>query len=138
MGRPLNDKFFTLGDDGEGGAFNPGNKPGLQIRLTIASYTGGPANDTNSYIIRQRSPERYEVTNGNETEVLRMINATGTAPAGRCALRVLPFEGGSTYVRTLTSHHVKAWNGTTYIWTHLQNGNAADANGEVDFSPTML
>lgn len=137
MGRPLNDKFFTLGDDG-GEAFTPGSKPGLQIRLTIASYTGGPSNDPNSWIVRQRSPERYEVTNGDKTEVLRMQNATGTVDTGRCALRVLPFEGGSTYVRTLTSHHVKAWNGTVYIWTHLQSGNPASENGEVDFSPTMV
>lgn len=132
MGRPLNDRFFAT-VDGEG----PDFKNGLQINLTLASYTGGPQNDSSSWIVRQRSPERYEVTNGTKTEVLRMFNGTGSIPAGRCALRVAPFEAGTEYTRTLTAHQVKTWQGNVYIWSHLQAGNAADEAGEVDFEPSM-
>ena len=132
MGRPLNDKFFVgdLTDDTDG-------KDGLQLRLTLASYTGGPQNDNGSWIVRQRSPERYEVTNGEDVEVLRMFNGTGSIPAGRCALRVAPFGDGTEYTRTLTSHHVKTFQENVYIWTHLQSGNPASVAGEVDFQPAM-
>lgn len=132
MGRPLNDKFFVgdLGDDTDG-------KPGLQIRLTLASFTGGPLNISTAWIVRQRSPSRFEVTDGENTEVLKLISGTGSIPAGTCALRVVPFGGSSEYLSALTSHQAKTFQGNTYTWTNLQNGNAASAVGEVDFDPTM-
>lgn len=138
MGRPLNDKFFTHGVDGEGAAFTPGSKTGLQIFLTAASFTGGPTDKINAWIVRQRSPERYEVTDGSNTEVLRMYNARSEVPEGRCSLEVIPFDGGDPeYVRTITAHQVKTWDGNVYIWSHLQKGEAADAVGEVDFNPDL-
>ena len=132
MGRPLNDRFFTS-VDGEG----PTNTAGLQIFLTAASFTEGPTDAINTWIVRQRSPERYEVTNGTNTEVLKMFDG-GEVPAGRCSLKVIPFDGQPPeYVRTFTSHHVKTFDGNVYIWTHLQSSNPADAVGEVDFVPVL-
>ena len=132
MGRPLNDKFFVgdTSDDTDG-------KPGLQIRLTLASYTGGPSNDINSWIVRQRSPSRFEVTNGENTEVLKLFNGTGSIPAGTCALRVKPFGASTEYLSALTSHQAKTFQGGVYIWTSLQEGNPASVEGECDFDPTM-
>lgn len=132
MGRPLNDKFF-VGDTSK----NTDTKGGRQIRLTLASFTGGPQNVPTAWIVRQRSPERYEVTDGSNIEVLQFFNGTGSIPAGTCALRVLPFGGGTEYLRTFTSHLVKTFQGTTYSWTHLQNGDAASATGQVDFDPSL-
>ena len=133
MGRPLNKRFFTS-VDGEG----PTNTVGLQIFLTRASFTGGPTDAQNTWIVRQRSPERYEVTNGTWTEVLTMYDGGGEVPSGSCSLAVIPFDSQPTeYVRTFTSHHVKTFDENVYIWTHLQNGEAADAVGEVDFNPAL-
>lgn len=133
MGRPLNDRFFAS-VDGEGPTFTAG----LQIFLTAASFTGGPTNAINAWIVRQRSPERYEVTNGVKTEVLRMFDGAGEVPTGRCSLEVIPFESQPReFVRTFTSHHVKTFDGNVYIWTHLQNGDIADEVGEVDFNPDL-
>ncbi len=87
MGRPVNDKFFV------GNLSNtPSSKDGLQIRLTLASYTGGPTDDSDSWIAKQRSDHTFEVTNGTDIEVLRLVNSTGTIPEGTCALRVKPFR----------------------------------------------
>ncbi len=132
MGRPLNDKFFVgdLNDDTDG-------KAGLQIRLTLASFTGGPLNSSSSWIVRQRSPSRFEVTDGENTEVLKLFNGTGSIPAGTCALRVIPFGGSSEYLSALTSHQAKTFQGNVYTWTSLQSGDAASVEGECDFAPTM-
>lgn len=133
MGRPLNDKFFVgdISDDTAG-------KAGLQIRLTLASFTGGPLNVNTAWIVRQRSSSRFEVTDGENIEVLKLFNGTGSIPAGTCALRVKPFEEQPTeYLSALTSHQAKTFQGNVYTWTHLQEGNAASAVGEVDFVPTM-
>lgn len=132
MGRPLNDRFF-VGDTSD----NTDGKDGLQLRLTLASFTGGPLNASNAWIVRQRSPSRFEVTDGENIEVLKLFNGTGSIPAGTCALRVLPFGESSEYLSALTSHQAKTFQGGVYTWTHLQEGNAASATGEADFDPTM-
>ena len=132
MGRPINKKFFASVEVDTDGT------PGLQVRLTIASFTGGPLNVITAYLVRQRTPDKYEVTDGTNTEVLQFFNGTGSIPEGKMGLRATPFGGSAEYVRTLTSHQVKTFQGNTYSWTNLQNGNAASAPGEVDFSPTML
>ena len=132
MGRPLQDKFFvgnkSLDTDG---------KPGLQIRLTLASYTGGTQNDNSSWIVRQRSQGQFEVTNGTECEILRLFNGTGSIPAGTCALRVDAFNAGTEYARGFTNHRVKTFQGNSYKWGHLKKGVAASSHDEVDFDPTL-
>ncbi len=132
MGRPLNDKFF-VGDTSQ----DTDGKAGLQIRLTLASFTGGPSDVSNTWITRQRSPSRFEVTDGENIEVLKLFNGTGSIPAGTCALRVIPFGSSSEYLSALTSHQAKTFQGNVYTWTHLQSGNAASVTGEADFQPTM-
>ena len=131
MGRPINKKFFaSVATDTDG-------TPGLQVRLTLASFTGGPTNVLTAYLVRQRTTDSYEVTDGTNTEVLQFFNGTGSIPEGNISLRVSSFGGPTEYVRTLTAHQVKTFQGNTYSWTNLQKGNAASAPGEVDFDPTM-
>lgn len=132
MGRPLNDKFFAPTSPG------PGAKPGKQIRLTLASFTDGPDDVSNTWIIRQRSTSRFEVTDGSNVEVLEMFNGSGSVPRGRCALKVTPLESETEFARTFTAHQVKTFQGNTYIWSHLQEGIAASQPDEVDFDPTMV
>jgi len=131
MGRPLQDKFFTpVPNDPEGLA-------GLQINVTLASYTGGATNDEGSWIVRQRSQGRFEVTNGEDIEVLTFFNVTGGVPTGFFALRIKPFGGGSEYARGFTNHLVKTFQGNSYKWDHLKDGVVASAGGEADFEPQM-
>ena len=131
MGRPVQDKFFTpVGQDPEGRA-------GLQINVTLASYTGGPQNDNGSWIVRQRSRGRFEITNGENIEVLTLFNGTGSIPTGTCALRVKPFTSGTEYARGFTNRLVKTFQGNSYKWGHLQEGVAASDRDEVDFEPPM-
>jgi len=131
MGRPVQDKFFTpVGQDPEG-------RSGLQILLTLASYTGGPSDDSDSWIVRQRSQGQFEVTNGTQIEVLRLFNGTGSIPTGTCALRVKPFTSGTEYARGFTNHLVKTFQGNSYKWDHLKEGVAASDKDEVDFEPSM-
>lgn len=132
MGRPTKDQFF-VGDTN----LNTDTKPGLQIRVTLASYTGGPTDDGNSWIVRQRSQGQFEVTNGTAIEVLRFFNGTGSIPTGTFALRVKPFTSGTEYARGFTNHLVKTFQGNTYKWDHLKEGVAASDGDEVDFEPTM-
>ncbi len=132
MGRPTKDRFF-VGDT----SLDTDGKDGLQIRLTLASYTGGPSDDSNSWIVRERSRGQFEVTNGTQIEVLRLFNGTGSIPTGTCALRVKPFTGGSAYARGFTNHRVKTFGGKSYKWDHLKEGVVASANDEADFEPTM-
>ena len=131
MGRPVQDKFFTpVGD-------TPGGKTGKQINVVSASYTDGPTNDGNSWIVRQRSTKRFEITNGEDIEVLTLFNATGSVPTVVFDLRVLPFEGGSEYASGLTNHLVKTFQGNSYKWDHLKDGLTASADDEANFDPTM-
>ena len=132
MGRPTKDQYF-VGDtstDAEG-------KAGLQIRLTRASYTGGPTDNTASWIVRQRSQGRFEVTNGTDIEVLTLYNAGSGVPTGFCSLQVLPFTEGTEYARGFTNHLVKTFDGKSYKWDHLKDGVVASADDEADFNPTM-
>lgn len=132
MGRPLNDKFFVgnLNNDTD-------VKDGLQIRVTTANFTGA-GESSSSWIVRQRSPEQFEITDGESVEVLKSYNGTAEdVPEGRFGLRVTVFGGGTEYMRTLTSHLVKTWDGNVYSWGSLQEGVAASAEGEADFDPTM-
>lgn len=132
MGRPLNDKFF-VGDT----SIDTDVKDGLQIRLTLASFTGGPLNVSSAWIVRQRTTSRFEVTDGTHTEVLKLFNGTGSIPAGKCALRVLPFGASSEYLSALTSHKAKTFQGGVWLWSHLKSNVAASVAGEADFQPDM-
>ena len=132
MGRPLNDRFFVGNTDDD-----TDDKDGLQLRLTLASFTGGPTDVMDTWIVRQRSTSRFEVTDGENIEVLKLFNGTGSIPEGTCALRVIPFESSSEYLSALNSRQAKTFQGGVYTWTHLQSGNAASVEGEADFDPTM-
>lgn len=131
MGRPLQDKFFaTIASD-------TGETAGLQIRLKLASYTGGPADDINSYITRQRTTSQYEVSNGTNTEILQLTNQAGEVATGKCTLVVTGFGGSAEFAKTLSAHQVKTFEGNTYTWSNLQEGDAAAALPECDFDPTL-
>ena len=132
MGRPLNDKFF-VGDK----SLDTNTKDGRQIRVKLASYSGGPTDDAASWIVRQRSQGQFEVTNGTECEVLRLANATGSTATGTFTLLVTPFGGSAEHARGFTSHLVKTFEGNSYKWDHLKDGVAAASHDEVDFDPTL-
>ena len=132
MGRPVNDKFF-VGDVSD----NPGAKTGLQINVTSAFFSGQEMATSSAWIVRQRTPDKFEITDGSDIEVLQS-NATSELAAGAFTLEVVPFFDQDTeFVRTISSHVVKTFEGNVYAWTSLQNGNEAAVVGEVDFSPTM-
>ncbi len=132
MGRPTKDKYF-VGDKNQ----DTDTKNGRQIRLKLASYTGGPTNDAASWIVRQRSQGQFEVTNGTECEVLRLTNTSEAAPTGTCTLIVTAFGGGPEHARGFTNHRVKTFEGNSYKWDHLKDGLAASDNDEADFDPTL-
>lgn len=132
MGRPTKDRYF-VGDTSK----NTDTKDERQIRVTAASYTGGPSDDGNSWIVRQRSQGSFEVTNGTQIEVLKLFEATAGVPTGWFSLRVLPFLGGTLYARGFTNHRVKTFCGKSYKWDHLKEGNIAAADDEANFDPTM-
>ena len=115
MGRPVKDQFF-VGDT----SLDTDGKDGLQIRVTFASYTGGPTNDVNSWIVRQRSQGQFEVTNGTAIEVLRFAPNDEGAATGTVVLNVKPFLGGTEFARGFTNHLVKTFDGNSYKWDHLK------------------
>ena len=127
MGRPIDKNF--IGDP---------ERTGLQINLTTATFADG-GTVTGPYIVRQRSNLQYEVSNsaGTKSEVLTLFDATGSAPPGFAALRVLPATGGSEYVRSLHGNTVKTFQGNIYSWVHQLEGKTATEQNQADFEPAM-
>lgn len=105
MGRPLKKSFFG----------NPAN-PGAQVVLNSARIAGQSA-AAGYYIVRQVGTGRFQVTNGTNTGVVRLV-AAGTLQEGEAHVIVKPHGGGADeYAKVIHNRSVKTWAGNTYAWS---------------------
>ena len=73
MGRPVNSKFF-----GEGNG---------KLQVTRHFFTGKSEASNKAWIVSQRSVNKFRVTDGTDTEILRLVNkAAGTLVAGEMSI----------------------------------------------------
>ena len=73
MGRPVNSKFF-----GEGNG---------KLHVTRHFFTGKSEASNKAWIVSQRSVNKFRVTDGTDTEILRLVNkAAGTLVAGEMSI----------------------------------------------------
>ena len=73
MGRPVNSKFF-----GEGNG---------KLQVTRHFFTGKSEASNKAWIVSQRSVNKFRVTDGTDTEILRLVNkAAGTLVAGELSI----------------------------------------------------
>lgn len=117
MGRPLQKKFFG----------NP-EGTGMQLVLSYVWLAGSTEAEEGYYVVRQVGTGRYQVTNGTNTGVVKLVDALPTAP-GEGVIVITPF--GATqkeFARTIHNRTVRTFDGNTYKWS----AEAAVEEGQAD------
>lgn len=118
MGRPLNKKFF--GDPEKGG---------LQMVLSYVWLDDSTEAETGFWIVRQLGTGRYQVTNGDRTGAVRLVDHT-PAVAGEGSILVYPFGSDEPeFARKIHNRSVVTWSNNTYKWSV----DAADEDGQANF-----
>jgi len=108
MGRPINKRY--IGDAGAGET---------KISVTRYRFTGGSetaSSSTQAHIVSQKSPTRFNVTDGTDTEVLTLVNkANGALAEGEMKIVVTLDDSTTAEVTKLYNRTAQIEGGTASV-----------------------
>lgn len=103
MGRPINKRRIGFGEG--------------RIQVTSYRFTSSAESQQAAIILRQRSTNRFTVTNGEVTQVLTLVNkAQGTLAHGEFILKAIDDAGETVNVTKLRNNTVQIEGGTGDVY----------------------
>ena len=115
MGRPVNSKYF-----GEGNG---------KLQVTRHFFTGKAEASNKAWIVAQRSVNKFRVSDGTDTEILRLVNkAAGTLVAGEMSIDGVLDDSTVVQITKIWNNNVQ-YEGTTKGKMVI---GGSDAGGEDD------
>ena len=109
MGRPINKKHIG---DGAG-----------KIQVTAVRFAAGGEITTESHIVKQRSTNKFIVTDGNKTETCTLVNKSiGGLGASEFCINVTDSDGVTKQVTKLYNRKMQLEGNTRHVWTRDADG----------------